>query len=88
MRALDGKERIISKNAVDVLNDAGPAEFMAAILQSVRSVGLIAADHAHIRVDHLFLSDCQGLDEVHQEIKGFLDVQCASFQEESHCVSL
>ena len=88
MRTLDGKERIISKNAVDVLNDAGPTEFMTAILQSVRSVGLVAADHAYICVDHLLFSYCQGLDEVHQEIEGFLDIQCTSFQEESHCVSL
>ena len=88
MRALDGEERIISKNAVDVLNDAGPTEFMAAILQSVWPVGLVAANHAYISVDHLFFSNCQGLDEVHQEIEGFLDVEGTSFQEESHCISL
>ena len=48
---------------------------MGTVLEAVGSVGLGTADAADVGVlSELFVGDCQGFDEVHQKIEGFLDV--------------
>jgi hypothetical protein len=78
----------ISKCAVDILQYAISAKLMTAILQSIGSVGLFAANTTHICIYHFFLGDSERLDEVHEVVESFLHVQCAAFQEESLAVDL
>ena len=59
VRALQREHAHVSQAAVHEIEHALPAELVAAAVQPVRVVWLLAAYPAHVGVDHLLLGDCQ-----------------------------
>jgi hypothetical protein len=57
MGAFQGEHSDVSQCAVYGLGQAVSAELMSTALQSVRSMGLFAADTADVSIDHFFFGN-------------------------------
>lgn len=86
--ALDGEHGVISEHSCNIVEEAAPAEFMAAVLEPVGTVRFRAANPTNVGIDHFLFGDCEGLDQMHQVVKGFLDIQSTSLQKQGHAVDL